>query len=120
MELGGSPINQAISHAVRVRNVLLKCPVFNTEERASNPFVKAILVFSHKNSKLKIDPDKLPKNCKILKVNSKTDKSIADYILKESYKFSNGEVKEIEEYFKTKIRNFETKSKAEPQPDITV
>jgi hypothetical protein len=106
----GNPSCQAISHAVRVRNVLLTCPIFKSEARASNPFVKAILVFSHKKCVLKIPDSKSPKSCTVLKVTNKADKSIANFILKEGYKFSNDEVTEIEEYLKSKIVNFEKRT----------
>lgn len=78
-----------------MRNVLLNCPIFKSEARASNPFVKAILVFSHKKCILEIPDDKLPKSCTVLKVSNKTDKSIVNFVLNEGYKFSNDEVSDF-------------------------
>ncbi len=107
----GNPSCQAITHAVKVRDVLFDCSIFNTEARASNPFVKAILVFSHKKCKLNIPEGKSPKSCTILKVSNNRDKSIVNFILNEGYKFSNSEVKEIEEYLTDRIENFEKRTK---------
>lgn len=99
----GNPSSQAIGHAVRVRNILLDCPIFNTEARASSPFVKAMLVFSHKECVLKIPQDKKPRNCEIKQLLTKTDPCITDFILKESYKFSNDEVKQLEDFLINRI-----------------
>lgn len=108
----GNPSSQAIGHAVRVRNILLDCPVFKTEARRSNPFVKAILVFSHRKCKLTIPADKFPSNCVVKQITNKSDLSLANFIVNDGYKFSNSEVKEIEEYLKSKIYNFEKQVKA--------
>lgn len=99
----GNPSNQAISNAFRLKKILLDCIVFNSEGRSSNPFVTAMLVFSNKNCVLKIPEEKKPKNCEIKQLRTKNDPSITDFILSESYKFSNLEVEQLEEFLKSNL-----------------
>jgi hypothetical protein len=100
----GNPSSQAIGNAIRLRKILIDCHVFKTEIRDTNPYVKAILVFSHKNCKLNIPTDLKPKNCEVIHIKNRSDKQLTEFILGQTYKFSNDELRIIEEFINSRIK----------------
>lgn len=98
----GNPSQQAKSHAVRINGIMKASEIFFQE---GMPFVRAIVVFSNRKAKLKIDKE--PEFCKIIQIKNQADKGLADYILNEPERLSIQEIYSIEQLLKTKIKNFD-------------
>jgi hypothetical protein len=97
----GNPSQQAISNALRIKNVLEDCEVF----REKRPYVNAVVLFT--NSKINLEKSMDPQWCKVIQIKELGDSRFADYIRNEHVRFSDKEVMSIEQSLKTKIGNYD-------------
>ena len=93
-----SPSGQAISNAVRVRDVLESVEVFKRKDL----YVNAVVVFT--NRKIRLTVSKKPENFTVVQLREQTDSSLCDYVKNEPIRFSGEEVRSIEQCLKASIR----------------
>jgi len=93
----GSPSQQAKNHARRLFRLINNSRILDWEI----PYVKAIVVLTHKKTDLTIE--KNPEKCKILQLKEIADTSLYDYIMENDVLFSTQEIELIIELLKGKI-----------------
>lgn len=97
----GNPCGQAVSNAIRIKDILKNCEVFKEED----PYVNAAVLFT--NSKINLKAPKDPKQCKVLQIKTLTDTNLSDYVRNRPICFSNEEIASIEQSLKINIGNYE-------------
>ena len=97
----GNPSGQAVSNAVRIKDILTNCEVFKERE----PYVNAVVLFT--NNKINPIVPEDPKLCKVLQIKKLTDTSLSDYIRNGPIRFSNEEITSIEQSLITRIGNYD-------------
>jgi hypothetical protein len=102
ISLNGNPSGQAVSNALRIRDILKNCEVF--KEKA--PYVNAVVLFTNSKINLKISKD--PQwGCKVFQIKKLTDSCLSDYIKNEPIRFSDKEITSIEQSLKIRIGNYD-------------
>jgi len=98
----GNPSEQANSNMFRIKDILKKCEVFKKKD----PYVKSIVVFANRKANLKILEE--PKwGCRVVQIKKQTDSSLSDYIESEPLRFSDEEIKSIEQSLRISIGNYD-------------
>jgi len=96
----GNPSQQAISNALRIKDIIKDCEVF----KEKRPYVNAVVLFT--NSKINLKKSRDPEWCKVVQIKERTDSRLSDYIKNEPVRFSDKEVMSIEQSLKMKIGNY--------------